>query len=144
MDCSPWGSSSQPLGLPWCSAGKESACNAGDLGLIPGLGRSPGEGKGHLLQYSGLENSMVCVVHGVTKSQTRLSDLHFHLFKSFQRTTWGFTEPYENLNGKLKLFSPECTHSLINFYVQRPRESQSLWSRFLALFYILSNMYSNY
>ena len=46
------------LGFPCGSAGKESACNAGDLGLIPGLGDSPGEGKGHLLQYSGLENSM--------------------------------------------------------------------------------------
>ena len=46
------------LGFPDSSAGKESACNAGDLGLIPGLGRSPGEGKGYPLQYSGLENSM--------------------------------------------------------------------------------------
>ena len=44
--------------FPSVSAGKESACNAGDLGSIPGLGRSPGEGKGYLLQYSGLENSM--------------------------------------------------------------------------------------
>ena len=49
-------------------AGKESACNVGDLGSIPGLERSPGEGKGYLLQYSGLENSMDCIVHGVTKS----------------------------------------------------------------------------
>ena len=45
-------------------------CNVGDLGLIPGLGRSPGEGKGYQLQYSGLENSMDCIVYGVTKSQT--------------------------------------------------------------------------
>ena len=45
-------------GFPCGPAGKESACNAGDLGLIPGLGRSPGEGKGYPLQYSGLENSM--------------------------------------------------------------------------------------
>ena len=53
------------------SAGKESACNVGDLGLISGLGRSPGEGKGYSLQYSGLENSMDCkVIHGVTKSWT--------------------------------------------------------------------------
>ena len=59
-------------------ADKESACNAGDLGLIPGLGRCPGEGKGHPLQYSGLENSMDCVVHGVPRSGTRLSDFHFH------------------------------------------------------------------
>ena len=49
------------------SAGKESACNAGDLGLIPGLGRSPEEGHGNPLQYPGLENSMDCIVHGVTK-----------------------------------------------------------------------------
>ena len=55
------------------SDGKESACNVGDLGLIPGLGRFPGEGNGYLLQYSGLENSMDCIVHGVTKSWTRLN-----------------------------------------------------------------------
>ena len=66
------------LGFPSGSAGKESACNAGDLGSIPGLRRSPGEGKGYPLQYSGLENSMDCIVHGVTKSQIRLSDFHFH------------------------------------------------------------------
>ena len=50
------------------SAGRESACNAVDLGSIPGLGRSPGEGKGYLLQYSGLENSMDCTVHGVARA----------------------------------------------------------------------------
>ena len=54
--------------FPCGSAGKESACNVGDLRLIPGLGRSPGEGKGYPLQYSGLENSMDSVVHGVAKS----------------------------------------------------------------------------
>ena len=54
-------------GFPCGSAGKESACNVGDLGLILGLGRSSGEGKGYPLQYSGLENSMD---HGVAKSQT--------------------------------------------------------------------------
>ena len=64
--------------LPLCgSAGKESTCSAGDLGLIPGLGRSPGEGKGYPLQYSGLENSMGCIVHGVPKSPPRLSHFHF-------------------------------------------------------------------
>ena len=52
--------------------------NAGDVGLIPGLRRSPGEGKGYPLQYSGLENSMDSIVHGVTKSRTQLSDFHFH------------------------------------------------------------------
>ena len=50
----------------------------GDLGSIPGFGRSPGEGKGYPLQYSGLENSMDCIVHGVAMSWTRLSDFHFH------------------------------------------------------------------
>ena len=50
------------------SAGKKSACNVGDLGSIPELGRSPGEGKDYPLQYSGLENSMDCIVHGVTES----------------------------------------------------------------------------
>ena len=50
-----------------------------DTGSIPGFGRSPGEGNGYPLQYSGLENSMDCIVHGVAKSQTRLNDFHFHL-----------------------------------------------------------------
>ena len=49
----------------------------GDLGVIPGFGKSPGEGKGYLLQYSGLEISMDCVVCGITKSQKQLSDFHF-------------------------------------------------------------------
>ena len=62
------------MGFPHSSVGKESACNAGDLGSIPGLGRSPGEGKGYPLQSSGLENSMDYTAHGGTKSQTRLSD----------------------------------------------------------------------
>ena len=52
------------------SAGKESVCNVRDLGSIPGLGRSPEEGKGYLLQYSGLENSIDCIGHGVAKSQS--------------------------------------------------------------------------
>ena len=51
-------------------------CGSGDLGLIPGLGKSPGEGKGYPFQYSGLENSMDCIVHGIAKSRTWLSDFH--------------------------------------------------------------------
>ena len=66
------------LGFPCGSAGKECTCNAGDLCSIPGLGRSPGEGKGYPLQYSGLENSMDYIVCGVTKSQTQLSNSHFN------------------------------------------------------------------
>ena len=65
-------------GFPGGSAGKESACNEGDLGSIPGLGRSPGEEKRYPLQYSGLEISMDCIVYGVAKSQTRMRDFHFH------------------------------------------------------------------
>ena len=58
------------LGFPCGSAGKESACDVGDLDSTLGFGRSPGKGKGYPLQYSGLENSMDCIVHGVTKSGT--------------------------------------------------------------------------
>ena len=61
---------SSAKGFPGGSAGKESACDAGDPCSIPRLGRSLGEGKGYLLQYSGLENSISYIVHGVTKSWT--------------------------------------------------------------------------
>ena len=57
-------------GFPGVSAGKESACNVGDLGLVPELAKSPGEGNGYPLQYSGVEKSMDCIVHGVKKSRT--------------------------------------------------------------------------
>ena len=70
------------LGFPCGSAGRESTCNVGDLGLIPGLGRSPGEGKGYPLQYSGLENSTDCVVSEVAKSRTHWSGFHFHIYPS--------------------------------------------------------------
>ena len=66
------------LGFPGGSDGKESTHKAGDLALIPELGRYPGKGKGCALRYSSLENSMDCIVHGVAKSQRRLSDIHFH------------------------------------------------------------------
>ena len=61
------------LGFPCGSAGKEFTCNVGDMGLILRLGRSPGEGTGYPLQYSGLENFLDSIVHGVTKSWTQLS-----------------------------------------------------------------------
>jgi len=63
--------------FPGGLAGKQFACNPGDLGLIPGLGRYPGEGNNYPLQYSDLENSMGYIVHGVAKSRARLSDFHF-------------------------------------------------------------------
>ena len=76
------------MGFPGTSDSEESACNAGDLGSIPVLGRSPGEGKGYPLQYSCLENSMdrgawQVTVHGVSKSQTRLSDFHIYIYLYF-------------------------------------------------------------
>ena len=74
------------IGYPFCrEAGKESTCNAGDLGSIPGLGRSPGEGNSYPLQYSGLENSMDCIVRRVAKNWTRLSNFHFS-FPCIRRT----------------------------------------------------------
>ena len=73
---------------------KKSICNAGDPSPIPGLERSPGEGKGYP-QYSGLENSTGCIVHGVAKSRTRLSDFHVHL-------TWA---PASALTGSLSVCS---------------------------------------
>ena len=79
-------------GFPGGSAGKESACNAEDLGPIPGLERSPGEGKGYPLQYSGLENSKDCIVHGAAKSWTRLSDFTYYYRKERQKSKmaeWG-------------------------------------------------------
>jgi len=67
------------LNWTWCSAGKESACSAGDLGSIPRLGRSPGEGKGYPLHRSGLHNPVDSIVHGVAKSCTCLNNFHLYL-----------------------------------------------------------------
>ena len=68
------------MGFPCGSAGKESTCSMGDLGSIPGLGRSPRVGKGYPFQYSDLENSMDCI-----DTQTWLSDFHFHsAYRAFQ------------------------------------------------------------
>ena len=71
------------MDFPCGSAGKESACNVGDQGSFPGLGRSPGEGKGYPLQYSGLENSMDCIVHGVAKCWRRLSDFDLQMILKY-------------------------------------------------------------
>ena len=68
------------MGFPGGSEGKGSACHVGALGSIPGLGRSPTEGKGYEFQYSGLENSMAL---GVSKNWTRLSNFHFHFFSAY-------------------------------------------------------------
>ena len=70
------------LGFPGGSDGKESAYNSGDLGLFPGLGRSPAEGNGYPLQYSGLD----CILHEVAKSQT-LSDFDFQRLSDLLKIT---------------------------------------------------------
>ena len=98
-------------GFPIGSAGKESACNVGDLGLIPGLGRSPGEGKCYPLQYSGLENSMDWIVHGVTKSRTRLSDFHSFEF----RVTMYFFLTLSDFNFHEFQFLPQTEKILTHF-----------------------------
>ena len=97
------------MGFPCGSAGKESAFSEGDLGSIPGLGRSPGERKGYPLQYSGLENSMDCIVHGVAKSQTRLSNFHFHFSilqlcrpEDWHRSPWANIRVSEGLSSFLE------------------------------------------
>ena len=69
---------SSDVGFPSGSDGKESTCNAEDLGSIPGLERFPGEGKGYTYLYSGLEYSTNCIAHGDAKSWTQMSDFHFH------------------------------------------------------------------
>ena len=84
----------EALGFPGGSNGKESACNAGDLGSIPRWGRSPGEGNGNPLQYSCLENPMDrgawwATVHGVTKSQIQLKQLKLSV-----SCFWGLSGPF--------------------------------------------------
>ena len=109
--------------FPWGSAGKESACNVGDLGLILGLGRSPAKAKGYPLQYPGLENSMDYIVHRVAKSQTRLNDFGFrHMWSLysnlFPNTHWAFRSQFPSdtkstrwpSSHRVEPQSPRATH----------------------------------
>ena len=80
----------------------------GDLGLIPGLGRSPGEGKGYPVQCSGLENSMDCRVHGATKSQTRLRDFYLQFMLLDVGFSW---KPFISLKKVLSFLT------LLSFYM---------------------------
>ena len=89
------------MAFPHSSAGKESACNAGVLGSIPGFGRSSGEGNVYPLQYSGLENSMDCIVHGVIKSWTQLSDYQIAVKKREVKSKRE-TERYKHLNAEFQ------------------------------------------
>ena len=96
---------------PGGSNGRESTCNVGDLGLIPGLGRSPGEGNSYPLQYSGLESSMDCIAQGVTKSRTRLSDFTISQ-KNFLEVELPGTSAF------LKLLLPGATNLILMVQTQ--------------------------
>ena len=103
------------MGFPRNSAGKESACNAGDPGSIPGSGRSPREGDGCPLQYSCLENSMdrgawQATVYGVAKSRTRLGHDHFHLMKKFMK--------FDNIDETNQFFEKHKLPKLIHEEIQ--------------------------
>ena len=107
------------MGFPGSSAGKESTCNVGDLGSIPGLGWFPGEGNGYPLQYSGLENSTGCVFHGVTKSHTGLNDFHFHfIWHDLEKIDFNYFSWWYILNLKettLKFFF-KCFQYVLKFF----------------------------
>ena len=90
------GTSSLMQGFPCGSASKESACNVGDLGSIPGLRRSPGKGKVYPLQYSGLENSKNCIVHGSQRVGHNWATFTFTSFKSARLLIWVF--PVNSIN----------------------------------------------
>ena len=83
-------------GFPCGSAGEESACNVGELGSIPGLGRSPGKGNSYPLQYSGLENSKNCIVHGLQRISHNWATFTFTSFKSARLLIWVF--PVNSIN----------------------------------------------
>ena len=100
------------FGFPCASAGKESTCNVGHLGSIPGLGRSPREGKGYLPQYSGLENSMDCIVHGVAKSQTQPHNFHFHFFHhASEMSRWVILSQWVSTSPWARLCCSMCSRS---------------------------------
>ena len=95
---------------------KQSACNAGDWGSIPGLGRSPGKGNGNPLQYFCLENSMDRIVHGVAKSWTWMSSFHFHfqVYMLKNKTINSTYSPHHLLSTSRKQ-CPAFSHSLVEF-----------------------------
>ena len=112
------------LGFPCFSAGKESTCNVGDLGSIPGLGRYTGEGKIYPLQYSGLENSMDCTVHWVAKSWTQLSKFHFHfsLYRAITLITHLFVNGY--LGGGSTFLTMRNTPAIVSNLLGHARTKQ--------------------
>ena len=124
------------LGFPCGSAGKQSACNVGDLGWIPGLGRSPGEGKGYPLQYASLENSMNCIVPGVTKSQTRLSHFHFQSYEYMWELAMPTRDYPLDWMGEMRMLSSFTPISLSSHFLWVQRDY------FLFCYLIFSNCWS--
>ena len=128
------------LGFLCGSAGKESACNVGDLGSISGLGRSPGEGKGYPLQFSGLENSMDHIVHEVAKSQTWLSDFHVFIslslmFSRFIHAVAGVgLHAYLWLNNIPLYDRPHFAYPFICWWTRLVSTFQQLWIMLVWIF----------
>ena len=122
------------LGFPCGSAGKESTCNVGDLGLIPGLGRSAGEGKGHPLQYSGLENSMDGIVHGFAKSQLRCS---LSLWFNMSKVTCRVISKYFMIQAKMSQRTTIIKNTeIVNINIRKGKRPQQIFNLFIYLFRI--------
>ena len=119
------------LDFPGGSDSKESACNAGDPGSVPGLGRSPGEGNGYPLQYTCLENSMdrgasQATIHGVTKNRKWLSISHFHFtFKGKGECVWPV---HGLLHGGHPLYTLKGQHNSRMYFLGLPLQLKSIWS----------------
>ena len=116
--------------FPCGSADKESACNAGDLGSIPWLGRFPGERKGYPLLYSGLESSMDCIVYEVAQRWTRLSNFHFHLVAQIVKNLPAMQETWvRSLGQEDPLEKGMVTHSsILSWRTPRTKEPGELQS----------------
>ena len=110
-------------GNPFGSAGKESTCNARDLGLIPGLGRSPGEGKGYPLQYSVLENSMDCIVHWVSKSRHDWAPFIFTIGAILckNRASFSRVEPTDWIKVSCRVLCPQQEDQMVQKSRQESR-----------------------
>ena len=105
------------LGFLGSSAGKESACNVGGLGSVPELGRSPGEGNGYPLQYSDLENSMDCIVHGGHKESDRTEQLSLSKPFNFNEIYSNVISDITNMCSLLIFFSASLARGLMIFLV---------------------------
>ena len=123
------------LGFPGGSAGKESSCNEGDLGSIPGLGRSPGKGKGYPLQSSGLENSMDCLVHGVTKM------LHMRIILFEEQCVQPRAVCHVTLFSFFTFIVLAGVRHIISHSKENRASKKSFWENFIFLIKILQNSF---